>query len=167
MAKTPDFTKPFQDMMANLPVDTSSMTEAFKSQAQLSERMTRVALQAAERSTEISAAWAKDTLSRMGELTTSKDQPADYAKAMSDFASAAAELAAEHMAAYAEVAKKVQMDTVDLLMSAGKEAGAYGRQVESSEDTAKLKDATKEIYGGDEYMNKLAETSVNLQAAED
>ena len=129
MAKTPDFTKPFQDMMANLPVDTSSMTEAFKSQAQLSERMTRVALQAAERSTEISAAWAKDTLSRMGELTTSKDQPADYAKAMSDFASAAAELAAEHMAAYAEVAKKVQMDTVDLLLNAGKEVQADAQRM--------------------------------------
>src|SRR5690606_13124594 len=69
MAKTPDFTKPFQDMLANFPVDTSSLTEAFRSQSALSERMTRVALQAAERSTEISAAWAKDTLSRMGELT--------------------------------------------------------------------------------------------------
>ena len=129
MAKTPDFTKPFQDMMANLPVDTSSMSEAFKTQAQLSEKMTRVALQAAERSTEISAAWAKDTLSRMGELTTSKDQPADYAKAMSDFASAAAELAAEHMAAYAEVAKKVQMDTVDLLLNAGKDVQADAQRM--------------------------------------
>ena len=129
MAKTPDFTKPFQDMMANFPVDTSSMTEAFKTQAQLSEKMTRVALQAAERSTEISAAWAKDTLSRMGELTTSKDQPADYAKAMSDFASAAAELAAEHMAAYAEVAKKVQMDTVDLLLNAGKDVQADAQRM--------------------------------------
>ena len=129
MAKTPDFTKPFQDMMANFPVDTSSMSEAFKTQAQLSEKMTRVALQAAERSTEISAAWAKDTLSRMGELTTSKDQPADYAKAMSDFASAAAELAAEHMAAYAEVAKKVQMDTVDLLLNAGKDVQADAQRM--------------------------------------
>lgn len=129
MAKTPDFTKPFQDMMANFPVDTSSMSDAFKTQAQLSEKMTRVALQAAERSTEISAAWAKDTLARMGELTTSKDQPADYAKAMSDFASAAAELAAEHMAAYAEVAKKVQMDTVDLLLNAGKEAQADAQRM--------------------------------------
>ncbi|MBB1492828.1 MULTISPECIES: Phasin [unclassified Paracoccus (in: a-proteobacteria)] len=129
MAKTPDFTKTFQDMMANFPVDTSSMSEAFKTQAQLSERMTRVALQAAERSTEISAAWAKDTLSRMGELTTSKEQPGDYAKAMSDFASAAAELAAEHMAAYAEVAKKVQMDTVDLLMNAGKEVQADAQRM--------------------------------------
>ena len=144
MAKTPDFTKPFQDMMANFPVDTSSMTDAFKSQAQLSERMTRVALQAAERSTEISAAWAKDTLARMGELATSKEQPADYAKAMSDFASAAAELAAEHMSAYAEVAKKVQMETVDLLMNAGK--SAQGDMQRMADNAARnVQDATRKV----------------------
>ena len=144
MAKTPDFTKPFQDMMQNFPVDTSSMTEAFKTQSQLSEKMTRVALQAAERSTEISAAWAKDTIARMGELATSKEQPADYAKAMSDFASAAAELAAEHMSAYAEVAKRVQMDTVDLLMNAGKEAQG---DMQRMADTAarNVKDATRKV----------------------
>ncbi|KGJ13486.1 hypothetical protein [Paracoccus sanguinis] len=144
MAKTPDFTKPFQDMMQNFPVDTSSMTEAFKTQSQLGEKMTRVALQAAERSTEISAAWAKDTIARMGELATSKEQPADYAKAMSDFASAAAELAAEHMSAYAEVAKRVQMDTVDLLMNAGKEAQG---DMQRMADTAarNVKDATRKV----------------------
>lgn len=144
MAKTPDFTKPFQDMMQNFPVDTSSMTEAFKTQSQLGEKMTRVALQAAERSTEISAAWAKDTIARMGELATSKEQPADYAKAMSDFASAAAELAAEHISAYAEVAKRVQMDTVDLLMNAGKEAQG---DMQRMADTAarNVKDATRKV----------------------
>jgi len=144
MAKTPDFTKPFQDMMQNFPVDTSSMTEAFKTQSQLGEKMTRVALQAAERSTEISAAWAKDTIARMGELATSKEQPADYAKAMSDFASAAAELAAEHMSAYAEVAKRVQMDTVDLLMNAGKEA--QGDMQRMADNAARnVQDATRKV----------------------
>ncbi|WP_410217092.1 phasin family protein, partial [Paracoccus sp. (in: a-proteobacteria)] len=77
----------------------------------LGEKLARVALAAAERSSEISARWAKDSLTRMGELATVKDEPSDYAKAASDFASASAELAAEYMAAYAEVAKKVQMDT--------------------------------------------------------
>jgi hypothetical protein len=41
---------------------------------------------------------------------------------------------------------------------------AYARALGLKDDTKKLKDATKEIYGGDEYMAKLAETSVNLQA---
>ncbi|WP_410218369.1 Phasin [Paracoccus sp. (in: a-proteobacteria)] len=121
MAKTPDFAKTMQDMMANFPIDTSSMQEAMKSQSMLGERLARVALSAAERSTEISARWAKDSITRMGELASVKQEPSDYAKAMSDFASASAEIAAEHMAAYAEVAKKVQMDTVDLMLTAGKD----------------------------------------------
>ena len=127
--KTPDFTKTFQDMMANFPVDTTSMQEAVKSQGVLGEKLAKVALTAAERSTEISAQWAKDTISRMGEVAVVKTEPSDYAKAMTDFASAYAEVASEHMAAYAEVAKKVQMDTVDLMLTAGKDMASDAQQV--------------------------------------
>lgn len=129
MAKTPDFTKTFQDMMANFPIDTSSVQEAFKSQGMLGEKLARVALTAAERSTDISARWAKDTIARMGELAVVKHEPSEYAKSLSDFASASAEVAAEHMAAFAEVAKKVQMDTVDLMLTAGKDAATEARTV--------------------------------------
>ena len=129
MAKTPDFAKTMQDMMANFPIDTSSMQDAMKSQSMLGEKLAKVALTAAERSTEISAQWAKDSIARMGEMTSKKEEPADYAKAMSDFASASAEMAAEHMAAYAEVAKKVQMDTVDLMLTAGKDMASDAQKV--------------------------------------
>ncbi len=43
-------------------------------------------------------------------------------------------------------------------------AAAYAEALGLKDDAAKLNDATKEIYGGDEYMTKLAESSVNLQA---
>ncbi|MFN3526250.1 MAG: Phasin [Paracoccus sp. (in: a-proteobacteria)] len=121
MAKTPDFAKTMQDMMANFPIDTSSMQEAMKSHSLLGEKLAKVALAAAERSTEISAQWAKDTIARAGEMAAVREEPSEYTKAMSDFASASAEMAAEHMASYAEVAKKVQMDTVDLMLTAGKD----------------------------------------------
>lgn len=129
MAKTPDYTKTFQDMMSNFPVDTSSIQEAFRSQAVLSERLAKAALAAAERSTEISAQWTKDALTRVGEMTSAKEEPTEYAKSVSDFASASAELAAEHMAAFAEVAKKLQMDTVDLMLTAGKDIAADAQKV--------------------------------------
>lgn len=146
MTKTPDFAKAIQDMMANFPVDTSSLQDTFKTQSMLAERMTRVALSAAERSTEISAQWAKDTLSRVGELAASKDDPSDYAKAATDFASAASELAAEHMAAFAEIAKKVQMETVDLMLSAGKDLGESAQ--DAVQKTAeKARAATKTTKG--------------------
>ena len=129
MAKTPDYTKNFQDMMSNFPVDTSSFQEAFKSQGVLGEKLARVALAAAERSTEISAQWAKDSIARLGEVASAKDEPAEYTKSFSDFATASAEVAAEHMAAFAEVAKKLQMDTVDLMLTAGKDIASDAQKV--------------------------------------
>lgn len=43
-------------------------------------------------------------------------------------------------------------------------AAAYAKALGLKDDNKKLRDATKEIYGGDEYMTKLAETSANSQA---
>jgi len=137
MTKTNDFTKTMQDMMAAFPVDASAFQNAFKTQAAFGEKLSKVALEAAEKSTEISAKWAKESLARLTVATKAKAEPVDYTKSVTDFASAAAELAAENMAAFAEVAKKVQMDTVELLMAAGKDA--------SAEATAAVKKATEEV----------------------
>ena len=43
-------------------------------------------------------------------------------------------------------------------------ATAFAKALGLKEDIRRLREATKEIYGGDEYMTKLAETTVNLQA---
>ncbi|ABV93967.1 hypothetical protein Dshi_2231 [Dinoroseobacter shibae DFL 12 = DSM 16493] len=118
MANNDDFTKYITDMLSAYKMDNSTMTDAFKNSAELADRMSQVALEAAERANDVSAQWAKDTLSKMGDVSASKDAPADYTKAMSDFAAAQAEMSAEMMSAYAEIAKKVQMETVELLMSA-------------------------------------------------
>ena len=137
MAKTQDFTAVFKDMMGSFPVDTKAMEDAFKSQTTLAEKLASVNIEAAHKSTELSAKWAQDTLSKMQTLTSAKDEPADYAKSMTDFASASAEAAAEHMAAFAEIAKKVQTQTMELMMAAGKDM---------SEDMTKAaKKATNEM----------------------
>ncbi|MEL6517020.1 MAG: Phasin [Pseudomonadota bacterium] len=137
MAKAQDYTKVFQDMMGSFPVDTSAMQEAYKTQAALAEKMSKVALEAAEKSTEISSKWTKDTIGKMGTVAAVKEEPADYGKAVTDFASAQAEMAAENMAAFAEVAKKVQMETVELMLAAGKDM--------SEDATAAVKKATADV----------------------
>ncbi len=123
MANAQDFNAVLKDMMGAFPVDTSVMEDAYKNAVSLNEKFSSVALEAAEKSTEISSKWTKDTLVKVADMSKAKDEPADYAKAMTDFASASAEVAAENMAAFAEVAKKVQMETVELMMSAGKDMG--------------------------------------------
>lgn len=138
MAKaTNDYTKLMKDMLGAFPVDTSAMQDAFKTQATFADKMSKVVLDAAEKSTEISASWTKSTIGKFGVVTNVKDDPADYTKAMTDFASAQAEMSAESMAAFAEIAKKVQMDTVELMMAAGKDF--------SEDASAAVKKATAEV----------------------
>lgn len=120
MAMTQDFTAMMKDMMGAFPIDTKAMEEAYKTQTAMAEKMSAVALDAAKKSTDLSAKWAQDTLAKMTALSTAKAEPADYAKSVTDFASASAEVAAENMAAFAEIAKKVQTETMELMMAAGK-----------------------------------------------
>merc|ERR1719198_1188249 len=132
--------------MGAFPVDTKAFEGAFKTQATLNEKLSNVALEAAEKSSELSAKWTRDTLAKMGDLTKAKAEPADYAKAMTDFASAQAEVSAEHMAAFAEIAKKVQMDTVELMMAAGKDLSEDAQAAvkkATNEATAVVKKAAK------------------------
>ncbi|MGC9370039.1 MAG: phasin family protein [Paracoccaceae bacterium] len=136
MTNAQDFSKMMQDMLGAFPVDASAAQDAFKTQAALAEKMSKVALEAAEKSTEISAKWTKDTLAKLGDVTAVKEEPTDYSKAVTDFASTTAEMAAENMAAFAEVAKKVQMETVELMLAAGKDF--------SEDATAAVKKATDE-----------------------
>ncbi|HEX9857826.1 MAG TPA: Phasin [Paracoccaceae bacterium] len=134
MAKTTDFTKVMQDMIASFPVDASAFQNAFKTQAAMGEKFSKVALEAAEKSTEISSKWAKDTIAKLADASKAKSEPTEYTKAATDFASVAAEMAAENLAAFAEIAKKVQMETVELMLAAGKEV--------SEDATAAVKKAT-------------------------
>ncbi len=136
-AATTDYTKMMKDMMGAFPVDTSAMQDAFKTQAAFADKMSKVVLDAAEKSTEISASWTKATIGKMGVVTNIKDDPADYTKAMTDFASAQAEMSAESLAGFAEIAKKVQMETVELMLAAGKDV--------SDEATKAVKKATDDM----------------------
>ena len=137
MAQATDYTKLMKDMMGSFPVDMSSMQEVFKTQAALGEKFSKVALEAADKSAAISTKWTKETLAKVGTASTVKEDPADYSQAMTDFASAQAELASENMAAFAEVAKKVQMETIELMMAAGKDI--------SEDASAAVKKATADV----------------------
>ena len=136
MATATDFNKTVQDMMASFSVDTKAFEDAFKTSAAMGEKMSKVALEAADKSTELASKWTKDTSAQLGAVTKVKSDPADYSKAVTDFASTSAEAATENMAAFAEIAKKVQMETVELMLAAGKDF--------SEDATAAVKKATEE-----------------------
>ena len=120
MAATIDMTILFKDFMSAVLFDTKVFEDAFKNTASLSEQFAGVALAAAGKNAEVSTKWTNDTLTKISEMSQAKTDPADHAKSMTDFVSVQVEVAAENIAAFAEIAKKAQLDAVDLIMSAGK-----------------------------------------------
>ena len=86
MAKTTtDYSKMYKDMLGAFPVDTSAMQEAFRTSAAFGEKFSKLALEAAEKSTEISTKWTRDTLARLADVSKVKEEPADYGRAVADF----------------------------------------------------------------------------------
>ncbi|WP_300581026.1 phasin, PhaP [Marivita sp.] len=121
MNKSTDMTATLKELMDAFPVDTKSMEEAYKNSLALTEKLSHVAIEAADKSADISTKWTKDMLAKLAEMSKAKAEPADYAQSMSDFLSAQAEVATENMAAFAELAKKIQLQTFDLIMGASKD----------------------------------------------
>ena len=63
-AKAQDYTKAFNDFVGAFPIDLSAYQDAFKTSAALNEKIASVALDAAEKSNEVSSKWAQDTLAK-------------------------------------------------------------------------------------------------------
>ena len=142
MNKQLDMSNLMQDFFAAFPIDVNAFQDASKNSVVLGEKLTSVALNAAEKSAEISNIWTKQTLAKLNDLSKNPVEPLDYSKSLTDFASAQAEVAAENIAAYAEVAKKVQMDTVEVMMAAGKDLSEEASEAMKTA-TATPKPATK------------------------
>ena len=117
------YTKAMTGMLGEFPVDAGMFKNAFRQQASITDKMSKVVLAAAEKSTEISATWTKSALGELGNVTKAQDHPSDYAMAVGDFALAQAELSARSMEAFADMATTVQVKTIELMLAADKDPG--------------------------------------------
>lgn len=146
MAKSQDPTAALKEFMAVFKIDKTALEDAYKNTAVLNEKLADVALNAAGRSSEISAKWTADTIAKLTEISRVKSDQAEYSNVLSDYASAQANIAAGNLAAFAELAKNVQLETVELLVSAGKELSedAAASVKKATDDAVKAaKTATK------------------------
>lgn len=140
MNTTHDTTEMLKEAMTAFPIDTSAAEGAFKSSAELNEKMSIVALTAVKQSVTISQEWTQQSLKSLSDVSKAKSEPTDYMQAMTDFAAGFSKAATEHMTAFAENAKKAQTDTLELLMAAGKTFG--------EEATSAAKSASKDVTSG-------------------
>ena len=120
MAKTNDFTKAFQDMFDGKLFNMAPAEDMIKEANEFGAKFNKIALEAAEKSADLSYAWAKDSMDKMEAFTKVQKDPADVAKLSTDVISEQAQATPERVAQFAEVAKTAQMATVELMMAAGK-----------------------------------------------
>lgn len=143
MATTQDFGTFMKDMMGSFPVNTDAAEDAWKTSAAFGEKASAIALDAADKTTDITMGWTMETYGRMGDLAKARPEMSDYAQAMSDFASAQMTSMTEHMTALSEVARGVQTETLDLMLSAGQtmadDATAAGATAAKATETATTK----------------------------
>lgn len=132
MANTQDFTTFFKDIPA---FDAAVVTDAWKTGAAFGERFSAIALDAAGKSNDITANTVQETLALLRTVTKVQDAPADYAKVLSDFGTAQAELAKTHFEALGEVAKLAQNDATELLATTGQQITEQGSKAANDAGT--------------------------------
>ena len=114
-----DYTKSFEKIMSQSPF---KIDDAMKSMMDYNSKVGKIALDTAKKSTELSQGWAKESLAALDPFVKGVEKPEDYMKIASDFVSTQTQSAPKHMAEFAEVAKKAQLETIDVMMKAGKDA---------------------------------------------
>ena len=122
MSKTPDPLEYFKAIMSGDVMDAKSAGAVFAGASEYTAKLNRIALEAAEKSAELSSVWTKESLRKLEAFGEPLSDPTQFAKVSSEIATAQAQEAPEHLAKFAEVAKSAQMATIELLMTAGKEA---------------------------------------------
>ena len=116
-----DYTAFFQDMMSGKMMQMPAANDMVGTMTAYQARMNKIALDAAEKNAELAYGWMKDTISKMEPFTKSSESATDMVKTSAEIMTSTMRAAPEHVAKFAEVAKKAQTDTVELLMEAGKD----------------------------------------------
>ena len=114
-----DYTKNFEKIMSQSPI---KIDDAMKSMMDYNTKVGKIALDTVKKNTELSQSWAKESLSALDPFFKGTEKPEDFMKIATDFVTTQTQSAPKHMAEFAEVAKKAQLETIDLMMKTGKDA---------------------------------------------
>ena len=114
-----DYSKNFEKIMAQSPIKVDG---AMKSVMEYNTKLGKIALDTLKKNAELSQAWTKESLTSLDPFVKGSEKPEDFMKMTNDYVTTQAQSMPKHMAEFAEVAKKAQLETIDLMMKAGKDA---------------------------------------------
>ena len=120
MSTLPNYAKIYTEFLPKFASEYTEFNEVFKKSAEFQEKVSQIALKAIQNGNEVTGTWTTETLGRLENVVSAKSETADYAKAIGSFSSAQIESTSEKMAEYAEIARKAQIDTMEIFLSAGK-----------------------------------------------
>jgi hypothetical protein len=113
-----DYTKAMEQFVSATPFE---MAENMKPFVDYQAKLSQVAFDAAKKNVEIGQTWVNETIAALDAFAKPVDKPADIAAASTEFAKAQAEAAPKHLASFADVAKKAQVETAEIILKAGKD----------------------------------------------
>ena len=113
-----EYTKNFEKFSTQNPFLSSHSLDGI---LEFNSKLSKIALETIKKNTELSQEWSKETLNSLETFTKTQKNPSDYSKVINDFVTQQTQSSPNHIAEFAEIAKKAQLDTIDLYMSAGKE----------------------------------------------
>ena len=116
--------------------------DLIKAMANMNQRMTAIFVEAGNRSVEIMSKTAKEALSNLGEATQVREDPADYAKAYSNFAQKQFGLMTRTAQDVGQLTQKAGTDTKELTSEA-REEFSDNVAANAKETTDKIMSATK------------------------
>ena len=146
MINAQEFTKLFPQLPVGFPVDEAAATDAWKIWSAFGQRFSGIAFEAAAKSIAIAAGSARETFSRLGEVTRIRDEPAEYTQALNEFAQGQFELSQRTADAFAGVMKQAQDDTAELVTTTGGRfatTGAEGTATATDKAAGKTRKAAK------------------------
>jgi len=113
-----DYAKTMEKFVTASPFE---MAESLKPLADYQTKLSQIAFDSAKKNIEISQTWMNETIAALDGFAKPFEKPADLAAASTEFAKAQVEAAPKHLASMADVAKKAQVDTAEIILKAGKD----------------------------------------------
>ena len=135
-----DYKKNFEEMFSKSPIN---LEDFYKSANEYNSKFSKIAFDTFKKNVEVSQDWTKETIGGMDKLVKPQSKPEDYVKVATDFVTEQAQTSPKYMSEFAEIAKKTQLDTIELFMQVGKEAKEEMNKVAKKATAPKQTPATE------------------------